>query len=105
MRELIEHYGREKEAIVRGMIAKLLGRLAKIPGVSGENLVDEIIPLVKAEGIKAFQCISTCCSESEVFLNRSDTNSFNFRLRQGYSSEILARIEIIESFYAACNTH
>ena len=53
MRELIEHYGREKEAMVRGLIAKLLGRLSKIPGISGENLVDEIIPLVKAEGINS----------------------------------------------------
>ena len=85
MRELIEHYGREKEAIVRGMIAKLLGRLAKIPGVSGENLVDEIIPLAKSEGrllYKAFQCISACRSVSEGFLTKSDSNHLH-RLRKG----------------------
>ena len=50
VRDLVEHYGREKEAVVRGTIAKLLGKLSKIPGISGENLVDEIIPLLKAEG-------------------------------------------------------
>ena len=50
VRELIEHYGREKEAVIRGTIAKILGKLSKIPGISGENLVDEIIPLLKAEG-------------------------------------------------------
>ena len=46
----MEHYGREKEAVVRGTIANILGKLSKIPGISAENLVDELIPLLKAEG-------------------------------------------------------
>ena len=55
VRELVEHYGREKEAVVRGTIANILGKLSKIPGISAENLVDELIPLLKAEG-RYFAC-------------------------------------------------
>lgn len=47
---LLEHYGREKEPVVRGKIACLLGRLSKIPGISAENLADEVIALLTKEG-------------------------------------------------------
>lgn len=46
---LLEHYGREKEPVVRGKIAGLLGRLSKIPGISAENLAEELIALLVKE--------------------------------------------------------
>ena len=54
VRELLEQYGREKEAVVRGKIATLLGKLSKIPGINAESLADELIPLLDKEGI--FEC-------------------------------------------------
>lgn len=48
---LLEHYGREKEALIRAKIATLLGRLSKIPGVGAENLAEELLALLAKEGI------------------------------------------------------
>lgn len=48
---LLEHYGREKEALVRGKIATLLGRLSKVPGISADSLAEELLALLLKEGI------------------------------------------------------
>lgn len=51
IRGLLEHYAREKEAVVRGKIAVLLGRLSKIPGISADSLAEELITLLGKEGL------------------------------------------------------
>ena len=54
IRGLLEHYVKEKEAVVRGKIACLLGRLSKIPGISSESLAEELITLLGKEGKLCF---------------------------------------------------
>ncbi|KAL4225430.1 Integrator complex subunit 4 [Mactra antiquata] len=49
IRTLLEHYEKEKEALVRSKIAALLGKLAKIPGINAENMSDEVINLMSKE--------------------------------------------------------
>jgi len=50
VQNLLEHYGKEKEALVRGKIAKLLGKLSKVPGISAESLAEELIAFLSKEG-------------------------------------------------------
>ena len=51
IRELLDHYRREKESIIRWKIASILGKLAKLPGYNAESLVDEVISLLKLESM------------------------------------------------------
>lgn len=50
VQSLLEHYGKEKEAVVRGKIAALLGRLSKVPGINAESLAEELLALLSKEG-------------------------------------------------------
>ncbi|XP_067668876.1 integrator complex subunit 4-like [Haliotis asinina] len=47
--ELIEHYHREKEAVVRSKIAQVLGHLCRLPGFSPENVIDHLLAILSTE--------------------------------------------------------
>jgi hypothetical protein len=49
VRQLIDHYHREKESIVRWKIAHVLGVFAKHPQCASDSVVEEIISLLKTE--------------------------------------------------------
>ncbi|XP_021372137.1 integrator complex subunit 4-like [Mizuhopecten yessoensis] len=49
VRELLDHYPREKEAVLRWKISSLLARLVQLPGFNAEALTDDIIRLLKTE--------------------------------------------------------
>ncbi|XP_060072180.1 integrator complex subunit 4-like [Ylistrum balloti] len=49
VRELLDHYPREKEAVLRWKVASLLARLVQLPGYNAEALTDDIIRLLKTE--------------------------------------------------------
>ncbi|XP_076096453.1 integrator complex subunit 4-like [Mytilus galloprovincialis] len=49
VRQLVDHYHREKESVVRWKIAHILGLLSKHPQCAADTIVEEIISLLKTE--------------------------------------------------------
>lgn len=49
LRELLDHFSREKEAMVRCKIANIVRELARIPGFNHDLYTNEILALLKTE--------------------------------------------------------
>ncbi|KAL3848604.1 hypothetical protein ACJMK2_019453 [Sinanodonta woodiana] len=49
LRELLDHYSHEKEAVVRWKIASLIASLSKLPGGNLEGIAEDVISLLKSE--------------------------------------------------------
>lgn len=47
--ELMDHYHREKEAVVRSKIAQMLGHLCRLPGFSPDNVIDHLLAILSTE--------------------------------------------------------
>ena len=59
LRELLDHFQREKEAVVRGKVAQVLGQLGRIPQFNTESLVEDVIMLLNGES-KSFCAMLLC---------------------------------------------
>ena len=56
--ELLDHYAREKEPLVRCKVISVLGELARLPGFNTEIVVDNLIASCQSE--RKFMFKETC---------------------------------------------
>ena len=56
---LLERFSREQDSVVRAKIACLLGQLGKAPGLKVNDLADNIIRMLKTDGMSSLLLLCT----------------------------------------------